>query len=326
VIWTSRSSLRSLAGWAGAVTIAFALFVPGVPLLQHNMTYDRIRNADRPDRPPLNELVPTLVAEMGVGQRAIGFTNPDIRRVVLAGSGVLLPTLALIGLRRGWRRSPGACLLLALVAVLPVAIYLGTGRKLVAVRFFLPFMIGYVALIGVGLATLRRWTLPAALAAVLGLSVVPLSPFITTYAWSYDHRAVAAAMMEESKPGDALVVVHPFESFYYRWYQNGNLPTYGLVFTALDPIEHVEYVIKPPPLDLNRARARLEAITQRHPRFWVVGQSSKAFASDAGDETRLLAWIDANYTRIGDLNRLTGDDPQIRLYGAALGTPRRPTP
>lgn len=326
VIWRNRSSVQPLIGWIGAVGFAAVLFLPGVPLLQHNMTYDRIRNADRPDRPPLTELVPTLVAEVGTGQRALGFTNPEVRRLVLAGGAVLLPALALVGLRRGWRQSPDATLLLALVAVLPVAIYLGTGRKLVAVRFFLPFMTAYVALIGIGLATLRRWALLAAVTAVVLLSAVPLRHFIATYAWSYDHRAVAAAMKAESKSGDALVVVHPFESFYYRWYQDGTMPTYGLGFTALDPTEHVEYVIKPPPLELERARRRLEAVAERHPRFWVVGQSSKAFASDAGDEAQLFTWIDAHYTRLGDLNRLTDGDPQIRLYGAKSVAPGRPTP
>jgi hypothetical protein len=123
---------------------------------------------------------------------------------------------------------------------------------------------------------------------------------------------------------DPLLVVHPFESFYYRWYLGPAWPMQGLVFTALD--EQDTYVIKPPPLDLAMARARVERVARGHPRFWVIGQSTKSFASDAADEARLFDWLDRRYSRLVDLGRLTDGDPTIRLYGVPPGTAGRSVP
>lgn len=320
MLWCYRKSPRHVMPWVAAMVACAVLFVPGVPLLQHNMTFDRMRNADRPEPPPLRELAPTLVAELGVGQRSLGFDDPFLQRTTLIAAALLLPGLALIGIRRGRRVAPESAALLAAVAFVPLAIYLGSGRRLIAVRFFLPFMVGYVGLIGVGLASLGRRVAMAGGVAVVVISVIPLTHFYSRYAWSYDHRAVATAIEAASRPGDALLTVHPFETLYYRWYLGAAMPMEGLVFTPLDGQE--SYVIKPPPLDLERARLKVQSIAARHPRFWVVGQTTRSFASDAGDEASLLAWLDSRFERIADLDRLTGGDPHIRLYGAARSVAR----
>ena len=65
-----------LLRWTAAVGLALVLFLPGVPLLLHNMAFDRIRNEDRPPPPPAYRLVPDLVAELSLGQRALGFSDP----------------------------------------------------------------------------------------------------------------------------------------------------------------------------------------------------------------------------------------------------------
>jgi hypothetical protein len=198
------------------------------------------------------------------------------------------------------------------MTVLPIAVYIGTGRRLVAVRFFVPFMAGYVVLIGHGLASLRRGAAVAAGGLVVLLCAVPLTYFFTTYAWSYDHRRVARAIGQAAEPGDALFVVHPFETFYYRWYLDDTMPMQGLTFTALE--EQEAYVIKPPPLDLDRAESRIRAAAGTHPRLWIVGQSTKSFASDADAEGQLFAWLDAHARRLADFDALTDGDPHIRLY------------
>ena len=93
--------------------------------------------------------------------------------------------------------------------------------------------------------------------ALIVLCAIPLAHFFTRYSWSYDHRAVARAIAQQSAPGDAIMVVHPYEAFFYRWYLGEQLPIRGLVFTALEDQEG--YVIKPPPVELERARARIGA-------------------------------------------------------------------
>jgi hypothetical protein len=176
-------------------------------------------------------------------------------------------------------------------------------------------MVGYVALAGNGLASLSRWTAVVVSGALVILCAVPLTHFYTSYAWSYDHRRVADAIRASAGPGDALLLVHPFETLYYRWYLGDSMPMQGVMFTPLE--EQTSYVIKAPPLDLARAQARVRQAAERHDRVWVVGQSEKSFASDPGDEARLFAWLDDHYERVADLDALTGGDPHIRLYGRA---------
>ncbi len=319
-----RSRPRVVAGLAAAMIAGAIAFLPGVPLLQHNLTFDRVRNLERPEPPPLVELVPTLAAELTVGQRALGFDDPTVQRVTLAAAVLVVPGLALVGLVSGVRQRPVWTALLVTVAVLPVAFYVGSGRRLVAVRFFLPFMVGYVVLAGHGLAMLRPRVAALAAAVLVVICAIPLTHFFTSYAWSYDHAAVARRIRERAAPGDVLLVVHPFEGFYYRWYLDDAMPIEGLVFTALE--EQDKYVIKPPALDLPEAERRVQAAARTHPRFWVVGQSMRSFASDAGREAALFAWLDAHYDEQVRLDDLTGGDPRIRAYAAPVPTTDVPAP
>jgi len=150
---------------------------------------------------------------------------------------------------------------------------------------------------------------------LVGLSGVPLLHFFRHFEWSYDHAAVARVIQAGAKPGDIVLVVHPFEAFYYGRYLKGTLPVQGVTFTPL--VEQDEYVIKPPPLDASGARLRVEKLMSRASRAWVIGQSPRSFASDADQQRLLLAWMDARYSEIARLDALTGGDPTIRVYGGA---------
>jgi hypothetical protein len=305
--------------WGGIVAIGGVLFLPGVPLLLHNAAFDRVRNAERAASPPLVELVPNLAAELMVGQRSLGFDDPAVRRATLAAAAVLFPALWMIGVAQGWRSHRYLTLILCLVSLVPFAIYLGSGRKLVAVRFFLPFAAGYLVLLGHGLASLRgiaRWTAVAALSV---LSAVPLTHFYRTFSWSYDHRAVARALEARAHPGDVVLVTHPYEAFYYRWYLDARLPVRGLLFTPID--EQDTYVIKPADLRFEQAMARVLQAASGHPRFWFVGQSGRSFAGDAHEEARLIEWLERSYRRVDDLGTMTGSDPVIRLYEVGASPP-----
>lgn len=323
VVWKAPRMFAAARGWVLCLATAGALFLPGLPLLLHNVEFDRIRNEERPEPPPFGELAPTLIAEIGVGPRALGFDDTGVRRATLMTAAVLLPGLALVGLVRGWRTNRDAAVLFALLSVVPLSIYLGSGRRLVAVRFFLPFMVGYVALIGMGLSTLRRWQAALAGAAVVALSAIPLAHFYRHYSWSYDHRAVTRAIEDLAEPGDAVFFVHPFESLYYRWYLDDRLPLKGLMFTALE--EQQTYVIKPPPFDVAYARDRVRELSRPYRRFWIVGQSTKSFASDAAGEQQLFDWIESRYAAVANLDRLTGGDPRVRLYDARAVSPAAPS-
>lgn len=303
--------------WGAVAAVAGVLFLPGLPLLLHNAAFDRVRNAERPDPPPLHRLVPDLAGELLVGQRSLGFGDPATRRATLAAAAVLFPALWIAGAVRAYRTRPDMLLLLCAVSLLPIALYVASGRKLVAVRFFVPFAAGYLAVLGYGLASLqgaRRWI---AVAALVLVSAVPLWHFYSRFSWSYDHRRVARAIGERARPGDALLVVHPYEAFYYRWYLGTHLPIRGLLFTPLE--EQDSYVIKPAGLQLAQARTRIADEAARHPRLWIVGATTRSFASDAREQAAVLAWMDATYRRVADLDALTGGDPTIRLYETGAG-------
>ncbi len=311
VLWHFRTRARVLR-WTGAVCLALIVFLPGVPLLLHNVAFDRIRNQDRPLPPPVYRLIPDLVGELSLGQRPLGFSDASLRRTVLAGGAVLFPTLLVLGVRDGWRRDREATILLLAAAILPIALYVGSGRRLVAVRFFVPFMAGYLVLLGNGLAVIGTvWRTTVAGLLTL-LCAVPLAHFYASFQWSYDHRAVAAAIAARWRSGDVLLFVHPYEALYYRWYLGPEAPMEGLVFTVLD--DQGTYVIKPPPMDPESARPRVLEAAERYDRMWVIGQSIRSFASDPAAEERLFEWLDQRYEREDALR--TGDtgDPQIRLY------------
>jgi 4-amino-4-deoxy-L-arabinose transferase-like glycosyltransferase len=316
-----RTILPRVLAWGGAVAIALILFLPGVPLLLHNIAFDKVRNVDRPEPPPLVRLVPDLFGEMSLGQRSLGFSDPRVRRITLGAGSFVFLIVAALGIAHGARTRPDLTVLLVAVSLVPVAIYVGSGRRLIAVRFFVPFMAGYFVLLGAGLASLGPAARRAAASALALACAVPLWHFYTAYAWSYDHRAVARAIAEASRPGDVILVVHPYEALYYRWYLGGRIPTRGMVFNALEDQER--YVIKPPPVELARARSRILAAATVHPRMWVVGESTRSYASDPLEEARVLDWMDAAYNRTADLGRLTGDDPIVRLYARRDDAPGR---
>jgi 4-amino-4-deoxy-L-arabinose transferase-like glycosyltransferase len=303
---------RRMVSWAGALAVAGLLFLPGLPLLAENMTWDRLRNAERAERPPAVTLVPNLVAELSIGQQILGFDEPAVRRLTLGAAAVMFPALWLAGLAAALRTRPRDAIALTIVAWLPLAIYLIAGRRLVAVRFFVPFMAGYTALLAHGWVTRRRNVRIIAGVALAVVCAVPLWRYYTEFTWSYDHRRVARVLASRLGPDDALLFVHPYEAFFYRWYLGDRVPMEGLVFTAL--VDQPGYAIKPPLLEFDRARARVEQAANRYPRVWVIGQSRRSFASDPVEQARLFAWMDTRFSPISSLNDETGGDPEIRLY------------
>jgi len=306
-----RGRRRAALEWATAVLVAGLLFTPGISLLLHNIEFDRGRNEQRPARPPLGRLAVDLAGELTVGPRTLGFGNPMARRATLAGAAVLFPALVVAGVVSGWRQRPLATLTLVLVAVVPTAFFLLSGRRLIAVRFFLPFMVGYLVLLGQGLASLRpRWRILCGTALVV-ICTVPLAHFFTRFEWGYDHRLVARELEARRQSGDILLFVHPYEQFYYRWYLDDRIPMHGLLFTAL---ENQSYVIKPAPLDFAQGVRSIERLAPPQARFWIIGQSERGFTSRSPDERRLLEWLDSRYDRVADLSPMTDGDPVVRAY------------
>ena len=310
-----RRSPCVVARWAGAHVLAAVLFLPGLPLFLHNLETDRVRDVQRGEPPSPHVLLPNLIAELSLGQRALGFDDPTVRRTVFAAAAVLFPALFLVGLRAGFRERPYATLLAAAFFWLPVLLYVLAGRRLVAVRFFVPFLAGYFLVLGQGLATLKPRAQVAGAAALALVSFVPLAHFYSSYSWSYDHRTVARAIAERLTPGDRLLVVHPYEAFYYRRYLGPSTPITGLVFTALE--NQPGYVIKPRDLDVELAKPIVRKAARHSHNLWVIGQSTRSFASDAGQQAALLEWMDTELGPGAVFDDLTGGDPAIRLYAGA---------
>jgi hypothetical protein len=261
-------------------------------------------------------VLPNLISDLSVGPQALGFDNPWIRRATLSAAAVVFPVLWAVGAFRQWSRRAWQTACLAILAWLPPLTYLVLGRRLVAVRFFLPFTAGYVAAVGAGLASLAR---PRAIAAAVALAVpcaVPFWHFERAYAWSYDHREVAEAIGRLSQPGDAVFVMHPFEVLYLRWYLQDRLPMQGLTFTPL--VDQRGYEIKPDPPTFEQAARVFEDGARRYRRIWLVGQSPRSFSSDEAVERRLRHWLDERFSRVADLGDLTGGDPDITLWATAV--------
>ena len=309
-VWHRRPLLLP---WAAAMVCAGLLFLPGVPLLEHNIEFDRIRNEQRVRPPSPIRMGPDLLSELSVGQRLLGFTDPRLRRATLAAAALLFSLLIFAGLRAGWRHWRSQTVLMVLVSFLPLAIYLGTGRRLIAVRFFIPFMAGYVVLLGLGLVSLGQWTRRCVLVGLVLTCGIPLQHFYQTYAWSYDHRAVAAAIAMQLSPRDALLFVHPYEALYYRWYLGSKVPMKGLTFTALE--DQPGYAIKPEPLRLDQAQRRVIDTARTYDRLWVVGQSPRSFASDRAAEREFLTWMRSTFGQpVLDLGEVTGRDPELLVF------------
>jgi mannosyltransferase len=318
-MWRLRLMPRRVLLFGAAGAFGGLLFLPGVPLLLHNAAFDRLRNVDRPSRPPLVRVVPDLALELVMGQRPLGFSDPGTRRVALSAAAVVFPAIWLFGAIKGWQRRRFAVVALCAVSLLPLALYLVSGRKMVAVRFFVPFATGWIVLLAYGLSSLEGWRRVAAVMALSALSAIPLWHYYRTFTWSYDHRLVARAILDRSQPGDVILVTHPYEAFYYRWYLGSRLQVRGLTFTPID--EQDSYVIKPGPVRFDHARARVLAMAADHPRMWVVGQSPRSFASDEQEQARVLEWMDQTYRRAVDLDAVIGPDPIVRLYERAPGGP-----
>lgn len=315
-LWRLRDAARRVFMIGGAVVIAAALFVPGVPLLRHNIEFDAKRQLDRPAAPAVTTVVPDLFGELSLGRRDLGFAsgaNP-LRRASLTAGLVLFPALFLIGASAGWRRQRDATILLAACAILPILVYILSGRTLMATRFFLPFGAVFLVIVAHGLASLHP-RLAASLAAVLALlCLIPIQHFVRHYNWSYDHRRVVSEMDSRWQPGDIILFVHPFETLHYQWYMGTGRPMMGLTFTPLTS-EQTTYVIKPTPLDVETAKSRVLEAARTHERLWVVGQSERSFSSgDHAEERDLLAWMDGRFGQIDDLGAVTGGDPVVRLY------------
>jgi hypothetical protein len=316
---------RTLVRLGVSVVVAGLLFLPGADLLRHNVTFDAQRNAERAEAPPWYRITPDVAGELLFGRRDLGFSSPGVRRTVTVATWVVFAGLLGAGVLAGWRANRQGTMLLLVMAVLPILFYVVSGRKLIAVRFFLPSGAFLLMLAAAGLASLRHWLAAAAIAGAAILAAVPVIHFASRFEWTYDHRAVAAAIETRWHPGDIILFVHPYEALHYRWYLGPDLPLRGLTFTALT--EQDTYVIKPPPLSVPVAQQRVRAAASEHRRFWVIGQSARSFSvRDTAEETTLFGWLDGEFEKDQDLTGLVGPDPVVRLYRSrkpALPRPER---
>jgi len=249
-----------------------------------------------------------------VGRRELGFDNPAVRQPALSAALAIVGASLIAGVVAGWRRRRDATVLMALMAFLPIVIYVASGRKLIAVRFFLPCGIALLVLVAHGMASAgRRWG-PGLAAALALVCALPLAHFVGRFSWSYDRGAVARTIGERLQPGDIILAVHPFEVLSYRWYLGPGPAMMGLTFTPLSS-EQPDYVIKPAPLGVDVAKARVREAAASHARLWVIGQSRRSFSSaDEAQERELLGWLDGEFVRADDLGGLTHDDPVVRAY------------
>jgi mannosyltransferase len=178
-LWRFWSEPRRVAATGAAVLAAAVLFAPGIPLLQHNLKFDALRKPD-------------LFGELALGRRDLGFTDPEVRRTALSAALALVGASLVAGIVAGWRRRRDATILMALTAFLPIFIYIFSGRKLIAVRFFLPCGIALLVLAAHGMASAgRRWG-PGLAAALALVCVLPIAHFVRSFAWSYGSQAISS--------------------------------------------------------------------------------------------------------------------------------------
>ena len=210
---------RAAVAYVALNGVALALFLPWLPTAWHQVAGWPRTGVDL----ALSEQVRTVLTWITYGNTAGEM-----------GWGWFVPPglLALAALRMGWRAMTP--LVWALVGI--VALFASGAYREANLKFLLPVQIAAALLIGGGTSRLWRTARPvprriaaAALGVVLAGQIAALDALYYNPAYARDdYRAIAARILADPRPGDAVILDAPNQWETFTYYYDGEAPVYPL--------------------------------------------------------------------------------------------------
>ncbi|HEX8255500.1 MAG TPA: hypothetical protein VF846_20335 [Thermoanaerobaculia bacterium] len=248
---------------------------------------------------------------------ASAFSEDVAGRAVIAM--LLFAVAGAIALARSARRD---AIVLIGITLLPVAVSIAALKALdhfFAIRYVMPAVFGYVALVAVGITAvaqlaaspLRRWRGPTAIAIAGAITIITAAqlwrPARTEPFRKLDWRAIAAVLAEHARPEDIVLTAEPWSDVSLRYYleQHARRPRIGNVQDVI-----MAGLIRDSQPATFLVTAGYEDSAMRR---WMCGYPM--LAASPLESFRL------HYTsRTSDFLRERGGAPQARALAAALGT------
>jgi len=291
---------RLLLGWVTAQLALVALGLPWMYLIsQRTITWV--------SPPPLSFL---LFLRVYATVLSLGITT-HVERYTLPVLGFLL--VAAIGLLPLWRgrreQREGSLLLWLCLAVPPLLIYLLSLPQetffyaaTVEARYLIILLPAFLLVLAWGVDVLhRRWPIlaAAALLFVLGGLIAPLPDYFAERHLRDDYQSLVGIVQAYAQPGDAVLLHTDADWPVFAYYEQRELPWYGVPYRA----------------DLNAGSvdALLAPIAAQHSALWLV-VIPDALARDP--QGLVEKWLAAHYQREANISL---GDKRLALYSQ---TPR----
>ncbi|MFN8532639.1 MAG: glycosyltransferase family 39 protein [Dehalococcoidia bacterium] len=322
----------TLRRWSLAQALILVLYLPWLPVA--------IRQAVAPAVPSWREGSPAAtIALDAFGALLLGQTPERSVAVVLLGAGLVV--IALLAGRDGRLRRP--VLLAAGSVLLPVALIgvVSLASPLYHPRYVFPFSLGFVLLLGLGLA--RIGALAPALRAVATIALaVSFAGALQAYhvddrTAPDDYRAAVAYLAERWHPGDAILVNAGYLYAPLVHYWPGDLAWRGRL-TESAPlgagvIVYQTGTIDGPaslgggdpradfyPVSWADTEAGLRRIATRYARVWVL----RGYDTVTDPKGQIRGWLSENGRPFEDV--LFRGSSNIRVQGYLVGQPAAPNP
>jgi mannosyltransferase len=299
-----RARGRSLWSWLAANIAALILFAPWLPIFHHQLAVGRTATTAQTGA---EQVLSASIGSLLVGVDGLPLWNRAA--VVILGFFVLLGIWR--SLTAGRR---GALLLLLMVIPLVGVTGYAAWKSVYEVRYVLVALPGVAILGGLGIdhfalggASLAPRLVPrgrSGLLLNLGASILVVAAsgaadmryYLAPLHPHDDYRGLAAAIVQQGRPGDAIVLYPPGQSGVFGYYYRGPDPVIGLP------------LLRPP--DASAVTTRLATLVQTHPRLWVVDYG----ASEADPTGIVTTWLSQHAFLAG--HQWFGS-PQLLLYVAA---------
>jgi mannosyltransferase len=290
--------------WLAANLAALLLFAPWLPTFHHQLAVGRTATTAQT---AAGQVLSAAAGSLLVGADGLPLGN----RVAVVG----LAFLVLLGVRRSLAdgRRGVLPLLLTVIPLLGVTAY-AAWKAVYEVRYVLVALPGVAILGGLGidqfaqgctavvpwLRSRPRSVLPLGLGAsalvVAASGVADMRYYLAPLHPHDDYRGLAAAIVQQAEPGDAILLYPPGQSGVFDYYYRGPDPVIGMP------------LLRPP--DATAVTTQLAILMQTHHRLWVVDYG----ASEADPTGIVTTWLSQH--AFLSSHRWFGS-PQLLLYVAA---------
>jgi mannosyltransferase len=299
-----RARGRAFWYWLAANLAALLLFAPWLPTFHHQLAVGRTATTAQT---AAGEVLSAAAGSLLVGTDGLPLGN----RAAVA----VLAFLVLLGVRRSLAsgRRGALPLLLTVIPLFGVTAY-AAWKAVYEVRYVLVALPGVAILGGLGIeqfalgcAALVPWLrsrrrsvlllgLGASALVVAASGVADLRYYLAPLHPHDDYRGIAAAIVQQAEPGDAILLYPPGQSGVFDYYYRGPDPVIGMP------------LLRPP--DATAVTTQLAILMQTHHRLWVVDYG----ASEADPTGIVTTWLSQH--AFLSSHRWFGS-PQLLLYVAA---------